>query len=68
MEKKEFKIGEVFQCGLVKLKCKKAIDNCDGCFLCDSITFQNDCRVLVGECGKIEREDNTDVIFEIVKE
>lgn len=34
MNKKEFKIGETFQCGLVILKCVKS-DNfyCDGCFL-----------------------------------
>lgn len=25
MEKKGFKIGETFQCGLIKLKCEKSI-------------------------------------------
>lgn len=61
--KKEYKIGETFQCGLVKLKCKKAINGCVGCFLCDIITFQDDCKILVGECDKRMREDKQDVIF-----
>lgn len=68
MAKKEFKIGEVFQCGLVWLKCKKAFNGCDLCFLCEGIIFQDDCKVLVGECGKRERKDNTDVIFVEVEE
>ena len=35
MEKKEFKIGEVFLCGLVKLKCIKSDCVCEGCYLND---------------------------------
>lgn len=33
MAKKEFKVGDVFQCGLVKLKVEKPeIGLCKGCF------------------------------------
>lgn len=28
MKKKEFKVGEVFQCGLIKLKVEKASKDC----------------------------------------
>lgn len=63
MGKKEFKIGEVFQCGLVKLKVEPARNFCSHCFLnnvCDDIDH---CRELVGECLEEFREDNTSVIF-----
>lgn len=32
MEKKEFKVGEVFTAGFVKLKCVEN-DTCDGCII-----------------------------------
>lgn len=69
MEKKEFKIGESFQYGLVKLKCVKAKnekDACDGC-----IFKSHDCldyKVFAGRCQSYLREDKTDVIFVEVKD
>lgn len=64
MAKKEFKIGEVFQCGLVKLKCVKAKDEkhpCCGCILdtCNCLKFEE----FVGPCQDCIREDKTNVIF-----
>lgn len=57
MEKKEFKIGEVFDAGLVRLKCA----GCEGCifnyFTCGAV------GVVAGPCNHAEREDNKDVIF-----
>lgn len=64
MEKKEFKIGEVFDAGLVRLKCVEptAPDaGCEGCifnyFTCGAV------GVVVGPCNHAGREDNKDVIF-----
>lgn len=62
MAKKEFKIGEVFQCGLVKLKCAENIEGCRECFFdVDEPCFAH--VSLVGHCDSLSREDNTDVIF-----
>lgn len=36
MEKKEFKVGEVFTAGLVRLKCVEG-DTCDRCILKNTI-------------------------------
>jgi hypothetical protein len=68
MTKKEFKVGETFQCGLVKLRveegkgCCKCIFYNPYCFDCD-ITLP-----ICGLCSKNEREDKTDVIFVKVEE
>lgn len=63
MAKKEFKIGETFQCGLVKLKVEKSGRKCDGCY------FLGGCkRRITGACSAESREDNTDVIFVEVEE
>lgn len=61
MEKKEFKVGEVFDAGLVRLKCVEG-DSCEGCvfeynLLC---SFAD---IIVGPCGCEKREDKKDVIF-----
>lgn len=71
MEKKEYQIGEVFQCGLVKLKCVKAkcvTRKCYDCYLYydweDICLGQN----FVGECEWRDREDKNDVIFVKVEE
>lgn len=67
MEKKEFQIGEVFQFGLLKLKCVKPYDihkRCSHCFLVDC--YQ--CMDIVGNCIHNIREDKTDVIFVKVEE
>lgn len=68
MAKKEYKIGEVFQFGLVKLRCESETDRCEGCFLNDITSYQKDCKKLIGECEFIHREDDTDVIFVKVEE
>lgn len=66
MAKKEFKVGEVFQCGLVKLKVKetKKPTSCEGYFFfgenfpdCDDYM-----ETLVGKCDR-RRQDRTGVIF-----
>ena len=69
MAKKEFKIGETFQCGLVKLRVETPESGlCKGCFFgsrsydCGSIIN------LTGSCYFDEREDNTNVIFVKVEE
>lgn len=67
MEKKEFKIGEVFLCGLVKLKCIKSDCVCEGCYLNDFFYNEEECRAFVGDCTQ-DREDETDVIFVKVEE
>lgn len=69
MAEKEFKIGQTFQCGLVKLKC---IENktCNGCYLeyiCESISSIR-IRHIVGACSCSSRSDNKSVIFVKVEE
>lgn len=64
MEKKEFKVGEVFDAGLVRLKCVEPTapdEGCEGCifnyFTCGAVD------VIAGPCNPAEREDNKNVIF-----
>ena len=49
MEKKEFKVGEVFDAGLVRLKCVEG-DICDRCIFedYDSCSCTD---IIVGPCG-----------------
>lgn len=64
MAKKEFKVGEVFQLGLVKLRVEKSyMGFCKGCFFRSSFYDCNSIETLTGECHHDEREDKTDVIF-----
>lgn len=68
MTKKEFEVGEVFQCGLVRLKVEKEKNGCTGCIF---IGVGGACKIagiLAGNCTSEEREDNTDVIFVSVEE
>lgn len=64
MAKKNFKIGETFQFGLIRLKCEEAKENdCTSCYM---FKFPNACkefRECIGCCLKEMREDKTDVIF-----
>lgn len=65
MEKKEFKVGEVFDAGLVRLKCVEPTApnaGCEGCIFNDHITCGS-VDVVAGPCSHAEREDNRDVIF-----
>lgn len=71
MSKNEFKIGEVFQCGLIKLKAEKAPKDslCNRCFGC--VFFNRSCSgsmILTGSCMAEYREDKTDVVFVKVNE
>lgn len=68
MAKKEFKIGEEFQFGLVKLRVEKEDENsCLKCFfnktlLCGRIDD------VTGGCFSIEREDGEEIVFVKVEE
>lgn len=72
MAKKEFKVGETFQCGLVKLRVEEG-KGCCKCIFYNPYYF--DCDIMLpalkkicGGCNKNEREDKTDVIFVKVEE
>lgn len=69
MTKKEFKVGETFQCGLVKLKVVKQenIGTCTGCDLV-GLEYCTAVQEFIGSCYRAEREDKTDVIFIKVEE
>lgn len=69
MAKKEFEIGEVFQCGLVKLKVVKQekIGTCTGCAL-NRLEYCTAVQEFVGSCYHADREDNTDIVFVKVEE
>ena len=68
MAKTQYQVSEVFQCGLVKLKCIKAEGAiCEGCYLDEICEFYSQCNALIGYCDA-SREDKTDVIFVKVKE
>lgn len=63
MAKKEFKVGEVFQCGMVKLRVENDdLGSCDGCYL-DELDCYGQLSNLVGTCHYSDREDKQDVIF-----
>lgn len=67
-QKKEFKIGEVFDLGINKVRVENCKNFCSHCLLnkiCDDI---DQCYKLVGECRAMFREDKTDVIFVKVEE
>lgn len=66
MAKKEFKIGEEFQCGLIRLKCAKSNEGCRDCFF--AILDCTDMIYMLGECKADKREDKTDVNFVEVEE
>lgn len=65
--KTEFEVGEVFQFGLIKLKCnanpRKSI--CDMCYFVD-LSYCD--AGAIGHCQGWSRKDKTDVIFEKVEE
>lgn len=67
MDKKEFKVGEVFQYGLKKLKCVKSTQrySCIGCYFKDKESCD---KIHIGSCFDERREDKTDVIFVKVEE
>lgn len=62
METKEYKVGEVFQFGMKKLKCEGG--GCDRCVFSDW-----GCHYAASYVGKcVEREDHKSVCFVEVKE
>lgn len=67
MAKKEFEVGETFQCGIVKLKCIiepiNRSERCDGCFFDDNGDCIDRFNNIVGECSHTNRKDKTNVIF-----
>lgn len=66
MEKKEFKVGEVFQCGLIKLKVKEGKNySCNECYFYhdDSLSCGGEIEKLIGKCTSMERSDRTNVMF-----
>lgn len=73
MDKKEFAIGERFQCGLVTLKVvearsKNGHNGCNGCcFNLDVICYRSCDNRIVGHCKSYNRSDNKNVIFKQVK-
>ena len=69
MAQKEFKIGEVFQCGLVKLKVVKQekIGTCAGCAL-DGLEYCSAVQEFIGSCYHADREDKIDIVFVKVEE
>lgn len=68
MAKKEFKVGEVFQCGLVKLRVERIDDyRCVECYL-NAFDCHGELCGLVGICNGFDREDKQNVIFVKVEE
>jgi hypothetical protein len=69
MAKKEFKVGETFQCGLAKLKVVKAekVGTCTGCDLV-GLEYCTAVQEFIGSCYRGDREDKNDVIFVKVEE
>lgn len=68
MAKKEFKVGEVFQFGLVKLRVVEEDENsCLRCFFNGTYLCGNTSK-LIGSCYDDEREDETNVVFVKVEE
>lgn len=67
MEKKEFKVGEEFQFGIIKLKCIKSNGSCLGCFF--NKLAHTECTIkTIGHCSIVYRSDGENVIFSEVKE
>lgn len=65
MQKKELKVGEIFQCGLVKLKCVKGKCFCEGCYFYEQ---NKNCPKDCGNCSALSRKDGIGVIFVKVEE
>lgn len=68
MERKEFKIGEEFQFGRIKLRVEKCdVDSCENCFFAK---YRVRCYLIeeVGSCTEIGRTDGTSVKFVKVEE
>lgn len=69
MAKTEFKVGEVFLCGLVKLRVVKSekAGTCAGYDLL-GLEYCTAVQEFIGSCYRSDREDKTNVIFVKVEE
>lgn len=72
MKKKEFKIGDEFDLGLMKIRVENRYDKM-GCRECFFYEFCCDVEEVfryatIGACDGREREDKTDVVFKLVEE
>lgn len=67
MEKREFEIGEVFDVGLIKLKCVEVdIKNenpCEGCVFTKKFHVCGIINDMIGPCASVNREDKKNVVF-----
>lgn len=65
--KKEYNIGEIFQCGLLYIQCIQQRTSlgvsCKGCMFHNSGTCVDDIEEIVGYCDEYHRSDNKNVIF-----
>lgn len=71
MAKSEYKLGETFQYGRIKLKVEKQTETCKGCFLskvCSYGLFDSFIIISAGYCRSFERDDNTDIVFKKVED
>lgn len=70
MERKEFKIGEIFQFGRIKLRVEETNerDGCAGCYF-NRLSYGEciELRYSIGNC-LLNREDDKNVIFVKVEE
>lgn len=70
MKKKEFKVGETFQFGLIKLRAVERTYCCKGCYFLDNDDMQcgEEVEKIVGHCTSSERSDGKSVAFVKVEE
>lgn len=61
INKKEFSIGEEFDCGLIRLRREESGNSCTGCYFDRSIDYYP--FDIIGQCSKTARTDSKDVIF-----
>lgn len=60
----EIKVGTIFQCGLVHLKCVKKINKtCDGCFFNNLMYECDNNEYFMGSCLAEKRTDKNNVIY-----
>ena len=62
-KKTEFKINDIFQFGIIQLKCIKSDDGyCHGCKF-ENFQSCEDIISFTGPCSDVKRKDGIDVIF-----
>ena len=66
--KTEYKIGNKFQFGLIKLQCVKAKNKCEGCYLDYTDICSFAISSCIGNCKSEKRKDKQNVIFTEVKD